>query len=181
MTNIMPLFSHEIVKKLDKELEGVFKNTPHLPSKAVEILVKIAPYLILVSGLFMITGGLSTIFGTSTYNRMMTLFQGTPSFYFYLIGILQILVGIISIMAYKPLKNKEADGWYMLFCLNILELAMNLISVAFLRHGLFGLLLSLIVSFYILYEVKAEYLATIVSTAKKIVTKIEKIKVKSKK
>ena len=181
MTNIMPLFSHEIVKKLDKELEGVFKSAPHLPPKAIEILVKIAPYLILISGLFMITGGLSTIFGASTYNRMMTFFQGVPSLYFYIIGLLQVLVGAISLMAYKPLKNKEADGWYMLFCLNILELAMNLISVVFLRDGLFGLLLSLIISFYILYEVKTEYLATLTSTVKKIVSKTEKVKAKSKK
>jgi hypothetical protein len=105
----------------------------------------------------MITGGLRSIFGARDFQRIFNLWRTVPSVYFYIVGLLQILAGAISLMAYKPLMNKKIEGWYILFCLGILELIMNLVSVLFFRNGIFGLLLSLLISFYILYEVKSEY------------------------
>ena len=169
MQKISSLFSHQLVKKLDKELDSVFKSVPHLPKKATEVLVKIAPYLVLVSGLFMITGGLRSIFGAQDFHRIFNLWRTVPSVYFYLTGLLQILAGIISLMAYEPLKNKKIEAWYILFCLSILVLVMNLISILFFRNGLFGLLFSLLISFYLLYEVKPEY--SVAKIAKKSKTK----------
>ncbi|AKM81384.1 MAG: hypothetical protein UT13_C0001G0422 [Candidatus Pacebacteria bacterium GW2011_GWF2_38_9] len=167
MQKILSLFSHPLVKKLDRELEKVFSGVPHLPKKATEILVKIAPYLVLVSGLFMITGGLRSIFGAEDFHRIFNLWRTVPSVYFYITGLLQILAGAISLMAYKPLMNRKIEGWYILFCLSILELVMNLVSVIFFRNGLFGLLFSLLISFYVLYEVKSEYaVAKIISKNK---------------
>lgn len=174
MQEIKSLFSHQLVKGLDSELEKIFKSAPHLPKKVVEVLVKIAPYLVLISGLFMITGGLRSIFDVGSLNRVYTYFMGTPSIYYYVIGILQILAGAISVMAYKPLKNNDLQGWYMLFCLTMLELVMNLLSIFFLRDGLFGLLISLVISFYILYEVKPAYQsAKVVKAIKKIVKEVK--------
>lgn len=174
MQEIKSLFSHQLVKGLDSELEKIFKSAPHLPKKVVDVLVKIAPYLVLVSGLFMITGGLRSIFDVGSLNRIHTYFMGTPSIYFYLVGILQILTGVVSVMAYKPLKENDLQGWYMLFCLTLLELVMNLLSIFFLRGGLIGLLISLVLSFYILYEVKPAYqTAKVAKTIKKIVKQVK--------
>ena len=181
MQNIMSLFSHPAIKNLDKELEKIFKNAPHLPKKVTDVLVKIAPYLVLVSGLYLVTVGLRSIFGANDFYQTFNFWRGIPPVYFYLIGLLQILAGAISIVAYKLLKNREFAGWSALFGLTILELAMNVISVIFLRDGIFGLLLSLAVSLYILYEVKPEY-SVVKSATVKVAKEIKKAKkeVKSK-
>lgn len=167
MQKILSLFSYQLVKNIDRELEKVFRKTPHLPKRVTDVLVKIAPYLTLVSGLFMITGGLRSIFGAQDFHRIFNFWRTVPSVYFYLTGSLQILAGIISLMAYKPLQNKKIEGWQILFFLVALELIMNLVSVLFFRNGYFGLLFSLLISAYILYEVKPEY------TAAKVVSKIK--------
>ncbi len=174
MQNIIPLFSHPMIKNLDKELEKIFQNVPHLPKKATEILVKIGPYLVLVSGLFLITGGLRSIFGANDFYRIFNFWKGIPPVYFYLAGLLQIIAGAISLIAYKPLKNKSIDGWFILLCLSILQVIMNLVSMFFFKDGLFGLLFGIAISLYILYEIKPEY------GVAKIELKKEKVLVKSK-
>ncbi len=73
MSNLNQVLSHTALIKIDQELNNVFKNAPHLPRKLTDILVKIAPYMILVSGLFMITGGLQSIFGARSFHRLLDL------------------------------------------------------------------------------------------------------------
>ena len=180
MQNTTSLFSHPTIKNIDKELEKIFQNVPHLPKKAVEILAKIAPYLTLVSGLFLITGGLRSIFGANDYYRIFNFWKSIPPVYFYLTGLLQIVSGVVSVSIYKPLKNYELQGWFGLLCLSLLGLVMNLISVFFFRDGLFGLLFSLAISLYILYEVKPEYglAGTIMAKVEKVKAKVEEVKAK---
>ena len=146
------MFSHPTVKNIDKELEKVFQGFPHLPKKITEVLAKIAPYLILVSGLFLITGGLRSIFGANDFYRIFNFWKGIPPVYFYLTGLLQILIGVLSLIAYEPLKNRKMEGWIILFFINAIQLLMNIISVFFFKGGLFGLLLSLAIGLYLLYE-----------------------------
>lgn len=160
MPNIRALLSHPTLLKLDSELETVFANAPHLPEKVIEILVKIVPYMVLISGLFMVTGGLQSIFGATEFYRILDLWRDVPSYYFYLVGVLQIIGGVLSIMAFKPLRDKLATGWQFMFVLSILNALMNLISVIFIRQGLFGLLIGLLLSFYFLYELKPTYFGT---------------------
>ncbi len=157
MLNLSPVLKHPTFQKLDQELEAVFANAPHLPKKVVDVLVKIAPYMMLVSGLFMITGGLQSIFGANSFYRMMDLWMNTPPFYFYLIGLLQIVAGALSIIAYQPLRSRLLEGWQIMFILTWLSLLMNLVSVGFFRDGLFGLLLSLLLSLYLIYELRPAY------------------------
>lgn len=157
MTNIKALLAHPTLQKLDQELETVFSNAPHLPTKVTDILVKIAPYMMLISGLFMVTGGLQSIFGANSLNRVFEFWRSVPPFYFYLMGLLQILAGALSISAYQPLKARAFEGWQLMFGLTFLSLLMNLISVGFFREGLFGLLLSLLLGLYFLYELKPAY------------------------
>lgn len=173
-----------MIKKLDKELEKIFLGLPHLPKKAVEILVKITPYLVLVFGLFLITGGLRSIFGAKDFYRIFSFWKGIPPVYFYITGLLQILAGAVSLFIYQPLQNKELRGWFGLLCLTILELIMNLISVFFFRGGFFGLIFSLAISLYLLYEVKSEYgpvkslIAKVKVVEQKVVKEIKKAKKK---
>lgn len=167
MQKITEIFSHPILKKFDNELLKIFDNAPHLPKKVIEVLTKVAPYLLLISGVFLISNGLRSLFGFNRFYQVFALFGHVSTVYFYILGVLQIIAGLISLMAYQPLKNKQAAGWYMLLALSMLELLMNLLSVIFLGSGIFGLLLGLLISLYLLYELRSVYV-TVVSATKKI-------------
>jgi hypothetical protein len=158
MQKILSIFSHPMLKKLDSELAKIFTNVPHLPKKITDILVKIAPYLVLISGLFLVTGGLRSIFGFRNFSHVFSFLVNIPAIYFYIIGCLQIISGAISIAAYQPLKNKQTEGFMALLSLTVLELLMNAISVIFLGDGIFGLLLGLLISLYFLYELRPNFL-----------------------
>lgn len=162
MQKIISVFSHPMIKKLDSELEKVFENAPHLPKKVLEILIKVLPYLVLISGLFLITGGLRSVFGSKNFYNTFYFWKNISPIYFYIVGSLQVLAGIISVMIYQPLKDKKIDGWFALLGLTILELLMNVISVVFLNGGIFGLLFGLLISLYFLYEIKSNYITKVI-------------------
>lgn len=168
MQKIISVFSHPMIKKLDSELEKVFENAPHLPKKVLDILVKIAPYLVLISGLFLITGGLRSVFGTKSFYNTFYFWKSVSPVYFYVVGSLQVIAGVISVMIYQPLKDKKIDGWFALLGLTILELLMNIISVVFLNGGIFGLLFGLLISLYFLYEIKGNYSSGLIKKIKSI-------------
>jgi hypothetical protein len=95
--------------------------------------------------------------------------------------LLQIAAGIISVIIYQPLKNAKIEACFALLGLSILELFMNLISVAFLNRGIFGLLLSLLISLYFLYEIKSNYARSVkVLSQKKPKTRTKKVKTTKK-
>ena len=171
MQKIIELFSHPIIKKLDLELLKIFENTPHLPKKVTDFIVKIAPYFSLLAGVFMISNGLRSLFGFNGFYQVFALFGHVSPLYFYLLGVLQILAGIIALLAYQPLKSQQAQAWYIMLALSILELLMNFLSIIFLGSGIFGLLLSLLISWYLLYELRSAYVkstsAKLTSTSKK--------------
>jgi len=180
MQKIISFFSHPAIKKLDKEFTKIFENAPHLPKKATDILVKIIPYLVLISGLLLISGGLRSIFGFGSLHNALSFLVNVPSIYFYVIGFLQVITGIVSIAAYQPLKDRKIEGWFVLLGLNILELLMNIVSVIFLSDGIFGLLLGLLIGLYFLYEIKSSYAqsgtALLGKKAKAIVKKVKSTK-----
>lgn len=178
MQKIISFFSHPVIKKLDKELEKIFENAPHLPAKAIDIIVKIISYLILISGLFMISSGVHSIFGAKDFYNTFKFWKDIPSVYFYIIGLMQILTGIASVAAYQPLKDKKIDGWFVLLGLVILELLMSITNVIFLGNGIFGLLLGLLIGLYFLYEIKSNYTQNgNALSPKKLKTNTKKVKV----
>lgn len=171
MQEIISVFSHPMIKKLDSELVKIFENAPHLPKKVVDVLVKVLPYLALISGLVLISGGLRSVFGARSFLNTFVFWKTISPIYFYTIGLLQIIAGAVSVAAYQPLKNKKLEGWFALLGLTILELLMNVISVIFLNNGIFGLLLGLLISLYFIYEIKGSYLPN-----KIVAKKIKKLK-----
>lgn len=166
MQKIISVFSHPMIKKLDSEFVKIFENAPHLPKKITEVLVKIAPYLILISGLFLITSGLRSVFGNRNFYNAFYFWKNISPIYFYVIGLLQVIVGVISVMIYQPLKDRKIDAWFALLGLAILELLMNMVGVIFLNNSIFSLLLGLLISLYFLYEVKGHYMPVAVKKTK---------------
>jgi hypothetical protein len=67
-------------------------------------------------------------------------------------------MGILYLMAYKALKNKEYEGWLLLFLAAHLSLVQSIVILILGWGGIFGLIISAAIGFYLLYEIRPEFI-----------------------
>ncbi len=152
------LLYNKNVKDLADKGVPLFKELPHLPKKWIETIVKILPFLVLIGGIFSIISALQNIFIFNRTQSWIMQWAQVSRAYYYVSGIFTALMGALYLMAYKPLKNKEYEGWLLLFLSAILSLAESLVVLILGWGGLFGLLISAVISFYLLYEIRPEFI-----------------------
>ncbi len=146
------------IKDLANKGVPLFKELPHLPQKWVEGIVKVLPILVLIGGIFSIINALQNIFiFNRTQSWIMHLAQVNRSYY-YVSGIFTALMGILYLMAYKALKNKEYEGWLLLFLAALLSLVQSIVILILGWGGIFGLIISAAIGFYLLYEIRPEFI-----------------------
>lgn len=132
----------------ENRLEGMFGRLPKLPTDILELIVAYGPYLVLIGGILSITSsGILGIFNGS-FQPLMAGFFG---YNYYLLVVLNIVYGIILILAFKPLLAHQMKGWHTLFYLTLLFALVSIVSLNIL--DLIGPLLSL----YILFQIKQLY------------------------
>ena len=158
------------------QVEGVFKGLPHLPSGIVDFLVKIAPYMALISGILALLagpvigllGGLGSILSLSPILMISTLGS----------AIVMIISAILMLMAFGPLKNRQMKGWIFLFWSEALSIV-NLIFTLMLGEtsGLVGGVIGILIGFYVLFEMKSRYTAAgqVVAAAKSAAKKMGEV------
>jgi hypothetical protein len=136
-------------------IESLFANAPALPVNIKEVLVKYAPILSLIFGILGILlgiGGISALTVTSPFAMM----GGPNTASAYGVGFIAAVALIISsglmLAAYSGLKAKKAGGWNMMFWSEVVSIASSLISL-----NLVGALISAVVGFYILFQIKSYY------------------------
>jgi len=140
--------------------EGVFKGLPHLPKGVIDFLVSIAPWLAGLGGLLSLFSGISSVFMTSRRNEFWAYvdrYAGVNSAYFTVIGVVAILLGLLYLMAFTPLKNKKLSGWMYLFWGQLLSILSGVAGLVFGYGGIVGTLIGAAIGFYVLFEVKASY------------------------
>lgn len=157
MQQLLDTMSNKEVMKLISQLQDTFKGAPHLPKGLTDVLVKIAPYLAAIGGIFSILGGLQMIFGMNTaYEMLATL--GISNNYRYISGIEQIIVGALGVWSYTYLKAQSMTGWLMMFWSMIIYTVFSIISVFFFGYAtLIGLVIGLLIGMYVLFELKPYY------------------------
>lgn len=141
------------------KFEEPFKKVPHLPQGLVNFFVSVAPWLVGLGGLLNIVGGLSSILNSGNmgmYGWAAPLVQVNPA-YFIIMGVLQIIVGVISLAAFNPLREKMLKGWMLIFWTTILGLVQSIVGLAFGYSNIVGLIIGALIGFYILFEMKREY------------------------
>lgn len=140
-----------------KPLEDIFKNLPHLPKGLVDFLVSITPWLAGLAGILSILGGLSSVSGQQRVNRFMSNLIGISNTYWLLSGIISIIVGVLLLLAFSHLRNKKIEGWMLLFWADILGVIHSVLAIVYLNSSLVGTIISVLIGFYILFEIKPAY------------------------
>ena len=152
------LFNKQI-QDLAKKGESLLKDLPHLPKNWVKNIVKILPYLVLIGGIVSLITGLQSLFAFNRNRDWVMHWMQISRTYYYVTAGFSILLALLYLMAYKPTKNKEYEGWLLLFWASVLSLVQSIVLIIFGWGNLFGSLIGAAIGFYLLYEIRSEYLA----------------------
>ena len=141
----------EYLDKLDKFLSlYLVKKAPALPENTKDILTKIAPYFAILGVILGIPAVLA-VFGLAAFIPPFAAIAGARTgifWFFWLVALAQVVIAFLSI---KPLFARRLDGWQLLLYSQLLSL------VTSLRFVNLGNLLVIVISFYLLYQVKSKY------------------------
>ena len=136
---------------LDKVLSDyLVKKAPVLPKGGKEFIVSIAPYLALIGAIVGIPA-LLAVFGLGAIATPFVWIAGSRTGIFWLfwaVGAAQI---VLSAMAVKPLFARRGKGWRLMYYSQLLSL------LSTLQYWSVGSLVMTVISFYLLYQVKASY------------------------
>jgi hypothetical protein len=142
----------EMVDNLEKKLDEFFtKKVWQLPKKAREVIVKIAPYLAILS-LVVTIPMILTLLGYSFLTPMYFL-KGIQFGLTYSLSLIFLLVGIVLAVIIIPgLFKKEKRVWKIMFWMSLINAVSSL-----LKMDLGGLILGTGLSWYVLFQVKEYY------------------------
>ncbi len=130
------------------------KKAPVLPKSIKELLVSLAPWLELVGAIFSLRA-ISALFG---FNAMM---YGTPyggymmgraGYGFSLSTIFLLASMVLMILAIPGLFKRTKMGWNYVFYSVLVNAVYSLVTFNF-----FGLIVSSLISLYLLFQVKSYY------------------------
>ena len=159
MEAIIKQLTSKEAMNLIKQVESAFKSLPHLPAGIVEFLVKIAPWLAGIGGVFGVLGGLSALsagLGLGMYTQFMR-YAGYSSVYFLVSGIAELIMAGLLLMAFKYLKAKQLTGWVLIFWSSVVSLVMSLLGIVLVGGFAIGSIIGALIGFYILFEMKPSY------------------------
>ncbi|HEV7350225.1 hypothetical protein [Telluribacter sp.] len=137
---------------LEKELEPIFLGKfPDFPEEVKEFLVKYGPYLMLVAAIIGLLGLLTAFgMGSAALGLGVVAYGGTGMFW---VGIvLTALVLIIYLMAFSPLRNRQIQGWRLLYYALLLNLLGSLIQL-----NILSLLIGGAIGFWVLFQIRNKY------------------------
>lgn len=142
--------------QLEGTLDEYFgKKAPALPKEAKELLVKVAPYLAILSAILMLPsmflllglGGLTTMFAPFGGVRAVSMI---PTMW---VGILLLIpAAVLNLMAIPGLFSKSKTAWTYMYWAQLVSLVSSLI-----QFNIVGAIVSTLVGFYILFQVKSLY------------------------
>ncbi|MCL5113572.1 MAG: hypothetical protein M1372_00180 [Patescibacteria group bacterium] len=148
--------SQNPLSQLEGTLDEYFgKKAPALPQNIKEIIVKIAPYLVIISLIFTIPAIL-VLFGLGSLATMLAPLGGARS----VAGVPTMWIGIIllipavllEIMAVPGLFSKKIAAWRYMYWAQLISIISSLVQLYIV-----GAILSAVIGFYILFQVKNLY------------------------
>jgi hypothetical protein len=161
MNTIVAVLTGKSVTRIIDKLASAFKGLPHLPKGMVNFLVSVAPWLAGLGGVLGTISGLKLLGNWLGWGAKWWLqLAGLSPTYFLLIGLLQLLGGIVLLLAFNPLKERQLTGWTLLFVNMAIGLTQSLVALVYTYMAggsLLGTLLGLVIGLYFLFEVKGAY------------------------
>lgn len=142
--------------QLEETLDEYFgKKAPALPQNIKEIIVKIAPYLVIIGLIFTIPA-IFVLLGLGSIATVLAPVGGAqsvasvPTMW---IGILLLIpVIILEAMAVPGLFSRKVVAWRYVFWAQIITIVSNLVQL-----NIVGGIISAIIGFYILFQVRGLY------------------------
>lgn len=131
------------------------KKAPQLPKNIKDIIVNIAPYLAIISVVFMIPAlfGLISLGGAATMMAPMGGPEAVRTLPNMWIGIILLIpVAVLELLAIPGLFGRKAVAWKYMYWAQIVSIISSLIEL-----NIFGAILSFLIGFYILFQIKSYY------------------------
>ena len=159
MKQLTDFLTNKQARAWTSQLEPIFKQLPHVSKGLINILVSIIPWLVLLGAISSLFSGISMITSPNRLNSFSYLIRFSTINHTYLMisGVIQLIAGSLMLLAFNPLKNKKSDGWMYLFWIVIIGIIQSLLAILFGAGSILGLIISTLISFYIVYELKPSY------------------------
>ncbi len=143
----------DLLKTAETELDKIFVGkVPALPDNIKEFIVKLSPWLALISMVLMLPLILA-VFGLGAVMMPFSYLGGMRAGFGYTFGLVFTLgMIILELMAIPGLFKRQEKAWRLVFYSVLLSLIQQL-----LRFDLLGLVISGAISFYFLFQVKSKY------------------------
>lgn len=136
----------------EEKLNGYFgEKAPQLPEKVRKVLVKINPYLILISTLAAIPG-LLVMLGLGPFFSFLGIFGSVPGFQFSLATVFSLIVWIMGIAALPGLFKNKLSAWRLMFYTTLINAIYALIN-----FSLGSLIIGTAISWYFWFQIKKYY------------------------
>lgn len=178
--------------QLETKLNEIFvKNAPALPKGGKDFLVQYIPYLSLLGGIFSLWSAWGIWHWAHQANKYVDVVNQwgaafgvdpveTSRWSLMLWASLAILVvlGILYVLAYKPLKDRKKAGWNLLFYALIIGVVHGIVGIFIDNYGggfggFIGSLVGFAIGGYLLFQIRDAYLGKKIAakTAEKPVAK----------
>jgi len=136
------------------KLAPLFAKTPHLPHSFRNRIVRVAPWIALISGVFrFVTLILLTHTSISLFSVLV---RDIMSLALILHIVVNFIVSILKILACTLLSKRKKKGWTMIFTAIILTTLLTLFEIAFVGTPLTAIIDSLLI-LWLLFEVREFY------------------------
>lgn len=156
------LMDPKALKMID-QIGDYFKGLPHLPEGIVDFFVKIAPFFAIIGGILNIFSSLSMLavyLNFRPFYRYSYMGMGYGQNYLLLgliLAILQITMGALLIMAFKPLQERTKLGWVYMYYTVVISIIMTLVSLVFASGNIISSVFWILVDMYLIYEMRPSY------------------------
>lgn len=128
----------------EEKILKIFASVPKLPVGVIDFIVSFGPYLVLVGGILGILSVLTLL--------SVTVIPFVPIYFVYLNVISAFITGVASVTSFSELQKRSLFGWRLIFWSGNLAIIVSLISL-----NIIGAVLSALISWYILSQIKSKY------------------------
>jgi len=141
---------------LSKSLDKYYVKLPAFPKDIKDFIVNVSPWLSLIFGVVAVISGIS-FFGGFSFLSSFAFYPGERGYVF--VGILStailLIQGIIELMAFSPLKGRQAKGWNLLFYSLLLGVLSSIITLNL--SSVISSIIGALIGYYFLYQIKSYY------------------------
>jgi hypothetical protein len=142
------------------KIGDIFKGLPHLPKSWVKFFVKITPWLVLIGGIGSIVSAINyftLMRGMEKVARVFAPIARINPIYYVAMSIAMLILGVLYLKAFGPLRDKKITGWIYLFWAEAISIIQILLGVIFYSQGIWGGVIGTFIGLYMLFEIKKEY------------------------